>query len=104
MLAKAISSSRSSARRASTRSSGRMALFPSIDRQHLAGDPAGIVRGEEHHGVSDILRRAEALQRNGLHQLALPDLTVGFPLPLGGRVGTDEARSDVVDRDAPRTQ
>jgi len=35
-------------------------LSSAAHREHLAGDPGGIVRGEEQDGMSDVLGRAEA--------------------------------------------
>src|SRR5262245_45266343 len=100
MLAKAISSARMASRCSLTWSCGPI-LLASIDAQHLAGDPAGIVRGEEQDRMGDVLGAAETLQRDRVDQAALTFLAIGLPLPLGRRVGADEARRHIVDRDAP---
>ena len=78
--------------------------FPPSTRQHLAGDPAGIVGREEQHAVGDVVGRAEPLQRDAIDERALALLAVRLPLPLGRRVGAHEARRDVVDGDAPRPE
>src|SRR5579883_1204555 len=79
---------------ASTRS------LPAAHRQHLAGDPAGIVGGEEEDGMGDIGGRAEAAERDTFDEALLPFGAVGLPLLLGRRVGAHEAGSDAVDGDA----
>ena len=79
----------------------RCLSLASVHAQHLAGDPAGIVRGEEQHGMGDVLGRAQALQRDRLDEALLPLLAIGLPLPLRRRIGADEAGRDIVDGDAP---
>ena len=63
-----------------------------------------IIGGEEHHHRGDVVGRAEPLQRDVLKQPLLALLAHRLPLPLGGRIGADEARRDVVDGDVPRPE
>ena len=56
------------------------------------------------HHRRDIVGRAEPFHRDILNQPLLALLPHRFPLTLGGRIGADEARRDVVDRDVPRSE
>ena len=75
-----------------------------VDGDDLAGDPARTLRGEELHAVGDVLGLAQPPQRDAGHQVTLAVLAVAGPLPLGGRVGQDEAGTDAVHRDAEGPQ
>lgn len=46
-------------------------LLPAVDREHLPGDPAGTIGGEEEHTVRDVVRAAEPLERDTLDERAL---------------------------------
>jgi hypothetical protein len=76
------------------------------DVDHLAGDEAGSLAGQERHGVRDVLRLPGAAHRDRRGPL----LHVLVPVradPLGGRaghVGDDEARRHRVGRDAVPAQ
>src|SRR5258706_9567838 len=79
-------------------------LASPVDRQDLAVDEARQVGGEEHHRLGDIVRRAQALERDAVDQRALALRAVGVPLRLAGRIAADEARRDAVDPDAVRAE
>ena len=74
------------------RNEGRVRLFSSVYRQYLTIHKAGEFGGKEHHGIRDVLRGTQALHGDPFHQSCLTFLSVPSPLPLRGRVGTDEAR------------
>src|SRR5258708_7946542 len=106
MRAKALSSSRMrpSLRRRNSSAADISWSLAAAHREDLAGDPAGIVGGEEQHAVSDILGLAGAAQRDALDQSLLALGAIGIPLLLGRRIGAHEAGCDVVDGDAERPE
>lgn len=76
-------------------------LLATIDADHLARDPVGEIRREEHHHGRDILGRAQSLQGDVLQKLSLSLGAHRLVLPLRRRVREHEAGSDIVDRDVP---
>src|SRR5947209_9271085 len=75
-----------------------------VDAEHLAGTPAGVVGGEEQDAVGDVLGGTGTLEGRALDQRLLALRPVRLPLAFGGRIAAHEARSDVVDGDPPRAQ
>src|SRR5579859_622248 len=75
-----------------------------VDRYGLPGNPRGSLGDEELHAVDDVRRLSQPPHGDARHQLPLALLAVALPLPLGRRIGADEARSDAVDRDAERPE
>src|ERR1700716_1767186 len=74
-----------------------------VDQQVLPGDVAGLGRAQEHAGGAELVRRAEALGRNGSGARGA-ELLVGNALLLGGgldvalqSVGVEGARQQEVD-------
>ena len=72
-----------------------------VDHERLAGDVAGLVRGQEAHGGGDIGRLPEAAERDRL-QVLRPDHRV-FDHELGD-AGVHDPRGDRVDADPVRAQ
>src|SRR5690606_6910966 len=60
---------------------------PAVHRQDLTGDVGGKVGGQEGHGAGDVVRRAEALERN-----LRRELRDGLGRHRVGHIGLDEAR------------
>src|SRR5215469_8415303 len=75
-----------------------------VDRDRLAGHPGGPLADEEPHAIGDVRGFAEAPHGDPLDKLPLARLAVAGPLPLGRRVGQDEAGRYAVDRDAERPE
>ena len=82
----------------------QIASLAAVDREHLARDPAGMVRREEQHARRNVLHRAQAPQRDPFDERPLSLGAVRCPLRLGGRIRAHEPGRHVVDRDAPRSQ
>src|SRR5262245_56248881 len=71
-----------------------------VDADRLAGDVPGVLGREEHHRAGDVLRLAEAPERDALDQSLLAGLAHRLPLALRRGVRADEARRHAVDADA----
>ncbi len=70
--------------------------FPAIYLDQVTVDVAGLVGGEEHREVGDVLDLAPALERDGLGK-GLVEVPVVEQLPRQGRLGV--GRADSVDPD-----
>src|SRR2546425_809876 len=68
----------------------------SVDDEHLAGDVAGLIRGQERDGVRDVLDRAEPPERDLLEEIVLDLLGERI-----GEIGGYESGGDRVRRDVP---
>src|SRR5215469_15257970 len=75
-----------------------------VDRDRLAGYPGRPRADEEQHAVGDVRGLPEPPRGDARHQFPLARLAVAGPLPLGRRVGQDEAGRYAVDRDAERPE
>src|SRR5579863_1267528 len=73
----------------------------SVYSQCLARDPTSVLARKEENAAHNVLRRAEPFERDILNEPALSLLAVGFPLPFGRGIRSDETGSHVIHRDAP---
>src|ERR1700743_479510 len=71
-----------------------------INGNHLPRYPGSVRGDKELNAVGDVLRRAEAAQRDALHELLLAFLAVAFPLLFRLGVGEQDPGRYAVHRDA----
>src|SRR5207253_1364093 len=79
-------------------------LFPAIDRQHLAVDKPGQIRGKEHDSISYIRCAAQPFHRDPVKQRSLSFLSIPSPLLFRCGIGANETGRDAVDGDPERTE
>src|SRR3954464_5753352 len=75
-----------------------------IDRDHLPGDPRGLLGDEEEDAVRDVLGLAETPRGDVAEHRALPRLAVALPLADARRVREGDPGRDAVHRYPERAE